>query len=128
MIRRITFILVNTVLKIDKEAKIMKNTMTAALHTSALSLILYLPACAVKPAIDTEYARSSPSDVESVKKTNLFNNDAPVFYYNPHWDMKLSSYLKWEKTMNSFFTQIKLVWFHQFLLLFLSQILMYLFY
>ena len=51
----------------------MKNAMTAALHTGALSLILYLPACAVKPAIDTEYASSSPLADESVKKTILFN-------------------------------------------------------
>jgi len=73
MIRRRTFISVNAVLKIDKEAKIMKNATTAALHTGALSLILYLAACAVKPAIDTEYASSPPLADESVKKTILFN-------------------------------------------------------
>ena len=51
----------------------MKNAITTALYMGALSLILYLPACAVKPAIVTEYASSSPSADESVKKTILFN-------------------------------------------------------
>ena len=41
--------------------------------------------------------------LKKIKKTSLFNNDAPIFYYNPHWDMKLSSYLKWGGIILNFF-------------------------
>ena len=34
---------------------------------------------------------------------NLFNNDNPVFYFNPHWDMQLSSYLGWRDVVLDFF-------------------------
>ena len=35
----------------------------------------------------------------------LFNNDNPIFYYNPHWDMSLSSYLEWRSFILEFFRQ-----------------------
>ena len=38
-----------------------------------------------------------------LSKTNLFNNDNPVFYFNPHWDMQLSSYLGWRDVVLDFF-------------------------
>ncbi len=43
--------------------------------------------------------------VEKNKKSesNLFQNDNPVFYYNPHWEMDLSSYLSWRNIILDFF-------------------------
>ena len=38
-----------------------------------------------------------------LSKINLFNNDNPVFYFNPHWDMQLSSYLGWRDVVLDFF-------------------------
>ena len=37
--------------------------------------------------------------------TTLFNNNNPIFYYNPHWDIKLSSYLKWRNVILDFFKE-----------------------
>ena len=42
-----------------------------------------------------------------LSKTNLFNNDNPVFYFNPHWDMQLSSYLGWRDVVLDFFRKHK---------------------
>jgi len=36
-------------------------------------------------------------------KKKLFNNNNPIFYYNPHWDMTLSSYLKWRNIILDYF-------------------------
>jgi len=36
-------------------------------------------------------------------KERLFNNNNPIFYYNPHWDMNLSSYLTWRNIILDFF-------------------------
>ena len=38
-------------------------------------------------------------------KKSLFKNNNPTFYYNPHWDMKFSSYLKWKKHILNFFSE-----------------------
>ena len=38
-----------------------------------------------------------------ISKSNLFKNDNPIFYYNPHWDMDLSSYLSWRNIILEFF-------------------------
>ena len=35
----------------------------------------------------------------------LFCNDNPIFYYNPHWDMRLSSYITWRKFILNFFSE-----------------------
>jgi len=40
-------------------------------------------------------------------KKNIFNNDNPIFYYNPHWEMSLSSYLLWRKVLIDFFKENK---------------------
>jgi CDP-glycerol glycerophosphotransferase (TagB/SpsB family) len=40
-------------------------------------------------------------------KTNLFNNENPVFYYNPHWEMEISSYLSWRNVVLDFFRKHK---------------------
>jgi len=36
-------------------------------------------------------------------KPKLFNNDNPIFYYNPHWDIGLSSIEKWSKPILEYF-------------------------
>ena len=33
----------------------------------------------------------------------LFNNNNPIFYYSPHWELNISSYLKWRKLILKFF-------------------------
>lgn len=33
----------------------------------------------------------------------LFDNDNPTFYYNPHWELGLSSYFKWQRFILDFF-------------------------
>jgi len=38
-----------------------------------------------------------------LSKTNLFNNNNPVFYFNPHWEIELSSYLSWRNVVLDFF-------------------------
>ena len=38
-------------------------------------------------------------------KRFLFKNNNPTFYYNPHWDMKFSSYLKWKNHILNLFTE-----------------------
>ena len=34
---------------------------------------------------------------------NTFKNGNPIFYYNPHWEMDLSSYLTWRNVILDFF-------------------------
>ena len=36
-------------------------------------------------------------------ESNLFHNDNPIFYYNPHWEIGLSSYLNWRNIIIEFF-------------------------
>ena len=38
---------------------------------------------------------------------SFFNNDNPTFYYNPHWDLSLSSYKKWGKDIIQYFQNNK---------------------
>ena len=40
-------------------------------------------------------------------KESFFNNDNPIFYYNPHWDLSLSSYEKWSKDIIQYFLNNK---------------------
>jgi CDP-glycerol glycerophosphotransferase (TagB/SpsB family) len=35
----------------------------------------------------------------------IFKNENPIFYYNPHWEMELSSYLKWKDIILKFFKE-----------------------
>ena len=44
---------------------------------------------------------------KSYNEKRIFNNDRPIVYYNPHWDMQLSSYLKWRKFILDFFSENK---------------------
>ena len=37
------------------------------------------------------------------KEHNFFENDFPIFYYVPHWNKDLSSYLKWRKIILNYF-------------------------
>lgn len=41
--------------------------------------------------------------LKRIGKKNLFGNESLIFYYVPHWDMKLSSYLKWRKIILNYF-------------------------
>ena len=41
------------------------------------------------------------------KNKKLFNNENPIFYYNPHWEIELSSYLKWKEIILQFFIKNK---------------------
>ena len=41
--------------------------------------------------------------LKKIKKNNLFNNESPIFYYVPHWDINISSYLKWRKIILNYF-------------------------
>mgnify|MGYP006124929987 CR=1 FL=1 len=41
--------------------------------------------------------------LKKIRNNNLFNNESPVFYYVPHWDINLSSYLKWRKIILNYF-------------------------
>ncbi len=40
---------------------------------------------------------------KSSNKSKLFNNNNPIFYYNPHWDLKISSFIKWADIILDFF-------------------------
>jgi len=42
---------------------------------------------------------------KSYNSKGIFNNDNPIVYYNPHWDMRLSSYLIWRKFILDFFSK-----------------------
>ena len=46
-------------------------------------------------------------DKKRIFKNDFFNNNNPIFYYNPHWDMNLSSYLKWRNVLIDFFKENK---------------------
>ena len=39
----------------------------------------------------------------SSKKNKLFNNNNPIFYYNPHWELEISSFIKWRNIILNFF-------------------------
>ena len=45
--------------------------------------------------------------IKKSKSQRLFNNDNPIFYYNPHWEIEFSSYLKWKDVILEFFKQKK---------------------
>ena len=53
-----------------------------------------------KPKLD--YLKIKISD-----NKKLFNNGNPIFYYNPHWEIELSSYLKWKEIILEFFKKNK---------------------
>ena len=38
---------------------------------------------------------------------SFFNNNNPIFFYNPHWDLNLSSYQKWSKIIIQYFQDNK---------------------
>jgi len=38
---------------------------------------------------------------------SFFNNNNPIFFYNPHWDLSLSSYQKWSKRIIQYFQDNK---------------------
>ena len=40
---------------------------------------------------------------KKINSVRLFNNNNPTFYYNPHWELKLSSFLKWQSIIINFF-------------------------
>ena len=46
-------------------------------------------------------------DLMCAKQPILFNNNKPIFYYNPHWDMELSSFVNWSKPILHFFYKNK---------------------
>ena len=37
------------------------------------------------------------------KNNKLFNNNNPIFYYNPHWELEISSFIKWRNIILEFF-------------------------
>jgi len=37
------------------------------------------------------------------KNNKLFNNNNPIFYYNPHWELEISSFIKWRNIILNFF-------------------------
>jgi len=41
--------------------------------------------------------------LNKIKENNLFNNEYPIFYYAPHWDINISSYLKWRNIILNYF-------------------------
>lgn len=40
---------------------------------------------------------------KKLKSEKLFNNNNPTFYYNPHWELKLTSFIKWQNIILDFF-------------------------
>ncbi|MDP6878906.1 MAG: hypothetical protein QGI18_09930 [Candidatus Marinimicrobia bacterium] len=46
-------------------------------------------------------------DVMNNNIKSFFNNNNPTFYYNPHWDLSLSSYKKWSKRIIQYFLNNK---------------------
>jgi len=42
-------------------------------------------------------------DLMCAKQPILFNNKNPIFYYNPHWNTELSSFVNWSKPILNFF-------------------------
>ena len=46
-------------------------------------------------------------DMMNNRNKSFFNNTNPTFYYNPHWDLSLSSFKKWGKDIIHFFINNK---------------------
>ena len=46
--------------------------------------------------------------IKKSKNQKIFKNENPIFYYNPHWDIELSSYLKWKDIIIEFFKKKKI--------------------
>ncbi len=40
---------------------------------------------------------------KKLRSIKLFNNNNPTFYYNPHWELKLTSFIKWQNIILDFF-------------------------